>query len=58
MLNNELNAQGVPTRPMCLSRTGNWAVVALTAEKVGGTGTYHQLSFKRFFILLLVKGTP
>jgi hypothetical protein len=31
MLNNKLNAQGVPTRPMFLSRTGNWAVIALTA---------------------------
>ncbi len=50
MLNNKLNAQEVPTRPMCLSRTGNWAVIALTAGKVGGTGTSHPLSFERFFM--------
>jgi hypothetical protein len=52
MLNNELNAQRVPTRPMCLSRTGNWAVIALTTGKVGRTGTSHPLFFERFFILL------
>jgi len=49
MLNNELNAQGVPTRPMSLSRTGNRAVIALTAGKVGGTGTSHPLSFSEIF---------
>jgi hypothetical protein len=52
MLNNKLNAQGVPTRPMFLSRTGNWAVIALTAGRVGGTGTSLPLSFERFFIVL------